>query len=504
MNEKGLATISEVLLALGAILAASVFFLVGSEMIGFQVGEFYDFSETRALEDISNKVDRASGGKGITRFEYTFPVETYTLKSNGEVLMLKTPGEKMSETRMYGMEIEEFTIRDKSTICVTVSNESIRFIGDSCKDLEPGSDFCEGLMCVNGVCQTQYGEDCKNPDCSCNTTCCPDSPLSDVDEKGCLKEDSVESQLRGEQCGCIEICSQNLNCTPTAEEFKRYPRACCDNKTLWNGTTCRKLRKGEECFGKGWCKKDNTCNPTTSKFEEFEKACCPPGKGWNGTDCERVKKLVFLIVQVNGQVSGIKSIGKQIEEDWTSMTAMKKCPNSVEAEVVDDKVCNVGKMGPRTLSSAYQKVKQCARDWGYANKYTKIGGFVPSPVVFRIGAGGAKGVTQRYGDVAFSGMMSPVDTMVHEFGHTFGLCDIGYGGGSCPKSQCESGYCGSGGLSCSGNGPCCPNHPMQGSFGDIYCSVDKCNVGCHDAYRFTDPSKEHLKKELKEYCPGVS
>lgn len=286
---KGIVITSELLLALGAIIAAIVFFMVGSGMVGFQISQFFSFSETRVLTDLTNRIDRASGEPGLTKLQYNMPVGTYTLKAGGNSLNFKTPNSKLKKSKLYGLEISDTEVRDEEYICVTIENSSINIKGGECEGLGPSSNFCANLRCVNGVCQPEYGEDCKNPDCSCATACCPGVPSNKKDEKGCLKGDFFESGEEGEKCGnCPEICNSSLNCTPTSPDFDSFSGACCPDKTVWNGTKCGKLKEGEDCTevnSDKWCEGSLKCIKTDSGFTGYNKACCPHGKKWNGTQC---------------------------------------------------------------------------------------------------------------------------------------------------------------------------------------------------------------------------
>jgi len=88
-------------------------------------------------------------------------------------------------------------------------------------------------------------------------------------------------------------------------------------------------------------------------------------------------------------------------------------------------------------------------------------------------------------------------------GHTFGLCDEGYG--NCLSDSCPSGIilgvCQEGTGECFQMGSyCCPNSPELNS---IMCSSDPCNRGCSFAQRFASTSYAHLENELivkNKYC----
>ena len=134
----------------------------------------------------------------------------------------------------------------------------------------------------------------------------------------------------------------------------------------------------------------------------------------------------------------------------------------------------------------------CAREHGYGNIYTRIVGIKHGSYVCRPGIGG---YTQRYADVVVTIDAGIGLVCSHEMGHTFGLCDEGYGNSLCP--HCDSGICALGGTLCEGSGPCCPNKPEKNS---IMCSRDICGRGCTFGRRFAPSSYSHLEKELNKYC----
>jgi hypothetical protein len=209
-------------------------------------------------------------------------------------------------------------------------------------------------------------------------------------------------------------------------------------------------------------------------------------------------------MQLNGQVSNFKQRAESAKDFWVGITPLSNCPDSVRAIIVDDKICNVPDQenimtDPDVSIETLDKITKCAKSWGYDGQYTRIVGILSSQYVVAMSGGAIMGYTLGYGYPVVSGSADIEGTTGHETGHTFGLCDEGYGGGYCSNSGCASGYCmsSSGGTGCDAGSECCPNKPESNS---IMCSSDMCNSGCTGGNQFASSSYAHLEKELNRYC----
>lgn len=460
-HKKGISTVGEFIILIGIILVSALFFMSFQKTITQEAGVAREMGVKTIGERISGLMTRIESEPSYT--VQTIKVPQTTVKVKNGILTIEREGKTFSEsvpensrdvflndTLKVVIEKRDGEIFLSSEVPVCNHNlfcEPKECLYD-CEDCYGPDDVCIG----DGNCTKAIGETCKNSpaDCACENgkECCPSHP--DSDEHSCLN--ITEKGDEGKECYCDNQCSDNLK-----------------------------------------------CNPTQDKFNGFEKACCSPGKGWDGDECVKLKKFVLVFVQVNSKVPNLKTLAERSKDDWVDRTYLKNCPGVVATETVS-KVCNT-QISASVTSTMYNNLRNCVRSAGYGNKYTRIVGIKPGSV-FNLGGISAKGFTNKGSDVVFATSASVPNTVTHELGHTFGLCDIGYGGGSCSQSMCSTGFCASdsGGLSCKPGSYCCPNYPLQGHFTDIYCSKDLCNVGCSDSPDFTNPSREHLKGELKKYC----
>jgi hypothetical protein len=227
-----------------------------------------------------------------------------------------------------------------------------------------------------------------------------------------------------------------------------------------------------------WCAKPKDGGePKCMSKEDYNKECVR-------------KTYTILFIQLNGQISNLEAKAEDSKNHWIRITPLSNCPDNIEAIAVTDKVCNAN------ICDALDGLMSCAISWGYGSVYTRIVGVAPGQYVCQSGIGGYTmyGATAVVTSDYYIGFVS-----THEMGHTFGLCDEGYGSGPCSGVSCPSGWCTPGGGSgCYGGGMCCPNKPETNS---IMCSKDMCSSGCtFSSERFAPSSYAHLEKELNKYC----
>ncbi len=294
---KGISILSEIILAVGIIAAASIFFIIGYNFLGYETTQSYSFTQTRFLEDLGNKIDTAYAFKGITTVQYKVPIGVYTLKGQNNTLILKTPGKETDSYKLFSGKLKDFEVSDKKFLCLHFFNKTVTVEGGNCSDLGVGKDFCADSRCVDGVCTPEYGETCKSPDCNCSSNiCAPDySKKKCLDEKGCVDKSCVGVLKRNDSCEydweCGVYNGNKMSCKPS--KINPSNKGCCPPDEVWNGTQCTigclgdPCDSNEECGTAGQCgtSKDLKCNPTTTEFSGYEKACCPDYKEWNGTDC---------------------------------------------------------------------------------------------------------------------------------------------------------------------------------------------------------------------------
>lgn len=213
--------------------------------------------------------------------------------------------------------------------------------------------------------------------------------------------------------------------------------------------------------------------------------------------CSKPFKLVF--VQINAETADIKEKAAVITENWMRSTPLNEYRDCVETVVLNN-TCPASNTSQRSL--LLKEARACAIKDPSSVNYTRIvaipnvegqvGGCADGDVALVYNGEG-----ECYGDFSL--------LVIHELGHTFGLCDEGYG--IIKNDKCSAGfcackdedttdsnvYCGS----CNGSCECCPNRPEEDS---IMCAIDVCENGCTHGVKFTPASYQWLSKELAPYC----
>lgn len=301
-----------------------------------------------------------------------------------------------------------------------------------CKCLELGEDCINSLLCCSGYCNQTSGK-----------------------------------------CEEMPICQQDRICSGAPEASKdSLGRDCCpsDLPVCTNGHCCPEDKPK-------WCNrpKDGSMPRCMNEVEYND-------------DVAGCKKYTFviLLIQMNTQVPNFDLLAQECKNTWVSISPLSNCPDNVGAIIIKDKICFVDECNP------FNDLLRCAIDWGYGGQYTRIvgvkhGSYVCVPRV--------RGFTLKNFEVVVTIDEDIGRVCSHELGHTFGLCDEGYGNSLC--SHCTSGICNVGGTGCSGRGHCCPNKPEQNS---IMCSKDLCGRGCSYGNKFGSTSYAHLEVELNKYC----
>jgi len=143
--------------------------------------------------------------------------------------------------------VSDVRLEDTVKVCLVKSKQELKItrelecrLNGVCEPSECRIDCadCTGPndICINdGYCNPAIGENCENSrDCICGEgVCCPSS--KDADLKGCSKLLDLE---KGEECWCDVQCRDDLECNPTASDFKDYKKACCEPGKVWNGSEC--------------------------------------------------------------------------------------------------------------------------------------------------------------------------------------------------------------------------------------------------------------------------
>jgi len=352
-----------------------------------------------------------------------------------------------------------------SATCYICDRTCNGFCSMSCKKEDNDTDCLGGFhgfnnlteCCGNGKCSTDDGEDCKN----CNKDC----------------------PAQGITCEDLgKVC-----CPAAAVDIREY--GCAEKKNLSEGSSCT-------CSGQ--CASGLLC--------ESDGHCCPKGENWDSKNnaCGAKYSFYLLFLQVNGNIPDFEQKAQKAADMWTSISPLSECPERVKVIALSGKVCSAPSQqsycsNPSVGLQTLQALGACEKNWPelsqYRNLITRVIGVSPGPYICTFGSGAVFGYTDLGGKYMMSCEGDIQATATHEMGHTFGLCDEGYGGKYC--SGCASGWCTRGGISCGVGIDCCPNKPEDNS---IMCSKDLCGTGCSEAMAFAPTSYSHLKTVLNKYC----
>ncbi len=293
---KGIAILTEIILSVGIIAAGAIFFLVGYDFLGHETQTAYKYTELQFLLDIGNRIDTSSSQLGRTTVEYRVPFDVYSLKGENNILTLQTADNPSPSHTLLEFNLKDFNISDQDYICLYFKNKTAVVEPGECPNLNVSDDFCANLRCVDGICTSDYGENCLSPDCNCSGGICqPHYKTECLDSKGCVKEECVgvlnysNTCKYSWECGTFE--DDQMNCKPSKNNISN--KGCCPPDEVWNGTQCTigcvgdPCVTGEECGTGEQCgtSDDLVCNPTDINFTDFNKGCCPENLRWNGSTC---------------------------------------------------------------------------------------------------------------------------------------------------------------------------------------------------------------------------
>ncbi|MBD3155116.1 MAG: hypothetical protein GF368_00485 [Candidatus Aenigmarchaeota archaeon] len=238
---------------------------------------------------------------------------------------------------------------------------------------------------------------------------------------------------------------------------------------------------------------DKTCTPTTGYI--------PP-------------TFTLLYIQLEGNVPDFETKAEGAKDFWVQKTSLSSCPDRVNFIAENTQICDVpdqidicgasAAIAEATVSQTMNSISNCINNWGYTDDYTRVVGIIPGDYVCSGSLGSVNGYAYINGEYVvsaegdFTSLHYLSSTSTHELGHTFGLCDEGYG--NCIDNGCSSGFregeCTS--MGCIDTTThCCPNEPELDS---IMCTFDDCNRGCDYDHRFADTSRTYLESQLNSYC----
>ncbi|MCX6710596.1 MAG: hypothetical protein NTZ02_00720, partial [Candidatus Woesearchaeota archaeon] len=290
----------------------------------------------------------------------------------------------------------------------------------------------------NGKCEQDRGESCFDypvfSDCNCTAEkiCKEDCPAlsSLLDEKGCIAKTQLSSE--GQECIQNCQCSQESKQLICDTRFRTNDNRCCPPDYYFDGSKCVNYKLDNKCIteapysetcansphdctcgtsdccptclsstpngccpaGTAKCEKPTgpecitpggksetqkcDCNPecnsglvcSPKKDDPNNKACCPSGKEWNGVKCEEQCTFTILFIQINGQIQNFESKAKEGRDVWASISPLKNCAQKV-CYITDARICYLD------INNAMDSARDCANNWGYAGKYTRLVGVAP-------------------------------------------------------------------------------------------------------------------------------
>jgi hypothetical protein len=248
--------------------------------------------------------------------------------------------------------------------------------------------------------------------------------------------------------------------------------------------------------------------PVKTEFEEKDIDLTPFAKGLNTPP----GALIFLFVWVGDNVpDNLADIAEDGTQDWIHLTPLTSCTSgdwvlysSAPLTKCKDKVCFTVSDKPcpkKANTNVEDDALDCASEWRYS--YTKIVAFTDHDIGDR---GGYSCINCDYTVIKSDEKLSVryMDLM-HELGHSFGLCDDAYGsakkdivnGKNCPSGW---GNCPSYDCACEEPDYCCPNiveNRIMCSDGEKSCKDHICQM----TDSFGASALTHLSNELSSYCP---
>ncbi|MGC8812431.1 MAG: hypothetical protein ACP5O8_02480, partial [Candidatus Aenigmatarchaeota archaeon] len=406
--------------------------LIASGITVYQLMSFYKVQTTLTKEevvivfakDLEAIIDKATATTGDVAFVYSPPLVKYCVKIENNTVFVhdKNLNKNVSFSKQTP-EIVSNYFEDSKKITIIKKGNKIFVMG---RCLEEGESCSFSLACCSGFCWGSNGYTCKQ-NCAPNGEKAPDSLAC------CSKYLNASKQ-----CDNPPLCPQESICPGSNDPglwVDSQGRVCCPlDRSICSENHCCPPDKPK------WCKKPKNGEERCMSEDEYE------------AECKKIIPFVILAIQMNSPVPNFNSLAQTCRDTWATVSPLKNCPDVVSV-IAENKICQVN-----DECDAFPELLKCAKDWGYSGKYTRIVGIKHGSDICEPQR---KGYTLKNYEVVVT-----VDDMIgtvcsHEFGHTFGLCDEGYGNSLC--AGCDSGICDVGGRFCSGTGHCCPNRPEQNS-----------------------------------------
>lgn len=297
----------------------------------------------------------------------------------------------------------------------------------------------------------------------------------------------------------------------------------------WGCTITKSKLKGDICECNSECKRGLFCDKSGAGSEKEPDGilghCCPPGETWSGTNCGFKNTFtIYYFKAKEGPAGSVMSDQEfisavaRINNTWIEKTKLKECSGAVGVKICSN-ICEIPEQDPicdpqdpmfsKTFEDTMKAIEDCKKNCPGVE--ARVVAILDSTSICVIPSkGSVNGYTAGHG---YPVLVAKSDagrnlarTTIHELGHTFDLCDEGYGGADCSidykGKQCMSGYCSpqSGGAECTSQPKpiCCPNRPEMNS---VMCEMPSiCNHKCSSGESFASYSKKYLDIQLAKYC----
>lgn len=407
MAGKGVAIISEAILAIGVIVVSALFVMVSGDIIDFQTSSVQASNQQQILEGISHRIDVLDGYGTSSSTTYETGSTSYTLAASIHTLSVRKDGETVASKTFTSHNLEPVTIRNAKKLCIGLDGEEVSIEQGACD--RDTTDLCANGRCKgNGDCEIEQGETCKS-DCQC--------PTEDGDTPDYASE------------------AANYTCLP--EYTSTTQIGCVTDAKTWTQS------KGDSCDYNFECKKSLTC---TDDKTGNGKHCCPDGEAWNGDQC--IDSQIFDIVYVpvnydSSDLSDYQSDSDKFHQAFIERSPFSTCTNPdnhATKHVAQDieSVCGIDaseadgnwgyEFGSReTWSGKWEDVRDCANkiyggnEWDYLHAICEEGERCSNP-----GLGGKAawiGTPASFTDQKSSQTLGlePARVGAHEIGHTLDL-----------------------------------------------------------------------------------
>ena len=316
--------------------------------------------------------------------------------------------------------------------------------------------------CVEKTDISKKGKECRD-DCQCDANlicdtkfgtmhCCPENEYFDTKSNSCVNYkldgkcnvegpyfencDNSPTDCKCSVLGLGECCPNCLNAKP---------EGCCDKGTIKCNGKCKKietpLKEKEKCECDGECGSDannNKMKCSANSENANDKACCPEEEDWNGTECEFMDVWNVVFVALNfkdDETDKFRAAANFALNDFMAKSPFKECSDPmsrVKVYYVDPRDCKIT-CSDLCIECNYAAIT-CVKNSPYSNIWDKIIGIYGEAANLGI-MGCAAGIP---GDSSVSRVNMP-QVVVHEAGHSLGLCHINCApGGRLPGGACLS------------------------------------------------------------------